>query len=150
MLLMGTAHNHYTRLRAEYDVAFAPPYAPGVLVLGFAPATFRLPGLCSDVLLTPSISVPIGQASPLGAVTNFGLENIPSAGMVGRPLYAQAAYLDPGQPGLPVALSSGTRITFPAPNSQPPTALASVTALRFGYEFYTPRVFAAGFVTRFD
>lgn len=151
MSLAATFKNQFIRFRTAHNVTRAPALAPTFLFLDAVPSNFQFPGLCGLVYALPTIQLPIGTADAAGTVPEFAIERIPFANsFVGTTLFCQAAAIDVGQAGLPLALSNGRSNTFPATPATP----APVTRV-YGYRLASgamraPSVWTGGIVTRFD
>lgn len=151
MSLTGTAKNQFTRFRLAYAVTNAPATTPVWLNVDFVNSNFAIPGLCTNVIAAPTINATIGISDATGAVPSFSLENLPfSQSTVGATLYAQALALDFGLGALPIALSNGRSLTFPAT----PANAAPVTRI---YEYRLANgtmraasVWTGGIVALFD
>jgi hypothetical protein len=149
MALAGSFQNQFVRMRAAYTVSRAPAMAPTYLFLDRVNSNLQLPGLCTTLVAMPVLAVAMGLADANGGAT-LAVDNIPHAGSVGVTLYAQAAAIDPGQTGLPLALSNGRSNAFPATPATP----ATVTRV-YGYRLTptsmrAPSVWTGGIVTRFN
>jgi hypothetical protein len=98
-----------------FSATNCPPNAAGALLLGLSNPNTPVPGLCTNLMVTPMVTVPgtvpaSGPWLPLGNIAPS--PRIPYlAAFVGVLLEAQAAALDPAQPfALKVAASNGTSV----------------------------------------
>jgi len=151
MALSSTIKNQVTRFRIAYNLTNGPITQPAYVNLDLSNANLTVPGLCTTVFATPLIPIPLGTTDASGDVQGFSIENIAfNPALVGVQLYSQAIALDPGQPGIPVALSNGRLNTIPSTPANP----ASVTR-GYAYRLSTgsmrsPSVWTGGIVTRLD
>ncbi|MEZ5966949.1 MAG: hypothetical protein R3F56_24130 [Planctomycetota bacterium] len=150
MSLAATFKNQYVRFRTAFNVTRAPVTSPAYLFIDSAQSNIMLPGLCGAVYALPTVQVPLGVSDASGTVPEFDLHLPFAASTVGLTLYSQAAAVDIGQAGLPLALSNGRSNTFPNATTTP----APVTRV-YGYRLATgsmraPSVWTGGIVTRFD
>lgn len=150
MSLAASFQNKFVRFRTAFNVTRAAASSPAFLFLDSVQSNLPLPGLCGSVYALPTIQVPIGVSDSAGTVPEFALHLPFAASTVGLTLYSQAAVIDVGQTGLPLALSNGRSNTFPAT----PTTPAPVTRV-YGYRLASgtmraPSVWTGGIVTRFD
>jgi len=89
------------------------PNAPVFFTIGFYNANLTHPQLCATVFAVPGIAFPVGPADANGDV-DVDIDPIQyDPTWIGLDLYAQAAAPDGSQQGIPVALSSGAKMTIP-------------------------------------
>ena len=90
------------------------PSAPVFMMLGFNNANLSLPGYCARIFVNPAlggIMFQVGISDPNGDMC-IDLDPLPyHAALIGRDLYAQTVAPDASQPGVPVILSSGAKMT---------------------------------------
>jgi hypothetical protein len=91
--------------------------APSVILLGGTNPNLTFPGLCTTLFVDPLVTFP-SVASATGSFTMPDVLVPYDPNWVGARLFSQAVSTDPGQLGLPLALSNGIENVIPA--MQPP------------------------------
>lgn len=100
-------------------VSNGPTSAPTILALGTTNPNLPYPGLCANLFTDLAALLDIGATSATGAIsgdTGLGFV-LPNIGLAGATITSQAVAVDPGQTGLPLALSNGRSTVLPAPNT---------------------------------
>ncbi len=87
--------------------------APVILNLGFFNAGLKPPGFCATIFALPGIALPVGMSNGIGDM-DIDIDPIPyNPAIIGMDVYAQCVAPDASQPGVPLALSSGAKMTIP-------------------------------------
>lgn len=115
-------------LRLEHSGSNAPSSAPVSLVLGVVDPMLAVPGLCSTLRTLPLIELPRSPSSASGFLATEFIDLPMDPAFAGAVITSQYASPDMGQPGLPLAVSSGRSTVVPA---APPV-------LRCAYHFASP------------
>ena len=117
---LGEAHldidvfNYGTKFTLDAHLHTAPN-TPVTLAMGPFDANLSHPLLCTKLHVSVGVFTPVGVAGPTG---DFDIDIDPityTPSWIGQDLYFQTIAPDPSQPGtvLPVALSSGAKVTIP-------------------------------------
>lgn len=134
-----------TSLRCGVD--HAPAGQPVILNLGFSNPQIGVPGLCTDIMSSGEISVPLGNADA-GGYVSWRLDFPHQASYVGTlDLHLQAWAFDPNAPVFGLAGSQGNQLAqYPSPPSPGlPMATSSVGVWTSGTTDFTDFVFWSGY-----
>jgi hypothetical protein len=99
------------RLRA--DGANAPSGAPVLLNIDFADQNLNIPGVCTTLHASPSLSVLLGVSSATGAVAQTSLSFPHTPSFLGATVVTQLVAPDAGAGAIPAVLSNGRSATMP-------------------------------------
>jgi hypothetical protein len=119
---IGYTHLTNGLMRLRVSASNAPSTAPLTLMADAVNSNLTVPGLCATVIALPVLQVALGTSSATGALAALDLHLPWLPALQTTPVYLQAITVDPGQPGLPLALTQGRRQQWPAAPTTPGTA----------------------------
>jgi hypothetical protein len=99
------------RLRA--DGTNAPSGAPVLLNIDFADQNLNIPGVCTTLHASPSLSVLLGVSSATGVVPQASLSFPHTPSFLGATVVTQLVAPDAGAGAIPAVLSNGRRAAMP-------------------------------------
>jgi hypothetical protein len=105
--------------RYDFELTNAPPTEPTWVLWGTTDPNVLLPGVCTHLRTSPTVIIPTGTSSVLGATSRTVRTGF-SNSYQGLQVYVQPIAPDAGQFGLPWVLGSGLQITLPG--GLPPVA----------------------------
>lgn len=138
----------------EYRFGAKGKYAPAgsafnFLIFGVSDPNIDYPWLCAPLRASAEVVLPMPAADALGNWTQPGLFFPANAYWVGFELFWQGASLDYGQPGLPLSMTQGRRLTVA------PIPYGNQVLVKHLYEFadlsapVAADLFQGGLVTQF-
>ena len=100
-------------LNVGWEVRGGPSNAAVTVLLGAQLQSVAVPGLCAPLAVLPLLTLPLGTTDGAGALPLGATSLTWNPTLAGAEVAAQAAALDVTQPGLPIAVSNGTRTVLP-------------------------------------
>jgi hypothetical protein len=121
----------YAFLSAQrFDLGWSGHHLPAsaavAILIGVQNPSAVVPGLCAGVFVLPLLQLTT-VASPVGYFQTPQLQFAYDSALAGMPVYAQAAALDAGQPGIPLVLTPGVELLLPRMPPVPVPGLTLVT-----------------------
>jgi len=91
-----------------------PPNSPTWLLIDGKDSNLSIPGLCARLHALPTLMLPVGKTTSLGALTMKHLNFPYQSTLQGATFVTQLLTLAPAQPGLPFGLTDGQQARMPS------------------------------------
>lgn len=109
--------NDGNRFHWQSTTWYGTANAPVVLLVDSQDQALSVPSLCTTAHAIAA-SIPHGTSDSAG-MSNFAFSLLRNRALLGADLYAQAITADASQPGTPIAISGGVKVTVPTDPPQP-------------------------------